>query len=505
MGTSLSSALVLLPAASAVIVSLIVAFVVAGGDNRVERRLHRTRGAVAPQPEPDVATSDIDRRARSPRGHTIPRHWIPYLLFGALPLWWLAGLSFFQWPLIVLPFVYPLIRMGRRIRMPRHFGLWFGFMAWTLISATQLQSSSRVIAFVWRDSFYVASTVLFLVIYNTPERRLPTRAVVNGIAFYWVCIVVSGWFGVLFPTVSLASPAEHIFPHSLLHNTYFYAHVHLQFAQVQHFLGFREGRPQALFAYTNAWGSTFAMTTPFAIGAIGAARSIVWRRLLQVLLVASLVPGVFSLDRGMWLSLGVGVVYAFFRLGARRDRRLAVQIVAIVALLGAVVMVSPLGTLVSGRFSHKTGDTSRLARDVAAQGQVGANPIIGYGAPNQATTVTNTKKAIGTESEIFLLLYSHGVPGLFMAAVWLAYTVFRTGRIRDGDTRLNFWIHTALLVACVQAPYYELSERMPIMFAAAALLYRRIAEYEATPDRPVRRRLRPRPSTPAPLAAGAVV
>ena len=74
-------------------------------------------------------------------------------------------------------------------------------------------------------------------------------------------IVLGGWFGVLFPTVSLASPAEHIFPKSLLHNTYFYSHVHLQFAQVQHFLGFKEGRPQAFFAYTNAWGSTFAMTT----------------------------------------------------------------------------------------------------------------------------------------------------------------------------------------------------------------------------------------------------
>lgn len=118
--------------------------------------------------------------------------------------------------------------------MPGRFGLWFGFMAWTLVSATQLHSGSRVIAFTWRDSFYIASTILFLVIYNSPERRLPTRAVVNGIAFYWFCIVTFGWFGVLFPAVSLASPAEHLFPHSLLHNTYFYSHVHLQFAQIQH-------------------------------------------------------------------------------------------------------------------------------------------------------------------------------------------------------------------------------------------------------------------------------
>lgn len=167
-----------------------------------------------------------------------------------------------------------------------------------------------------------------------------------------------------------------------------------------------------------------------------------------------------------------------------------------VVLLIVVIVVSPLGALVQGRFAHKTGDTSRLARDVAAQAQVSANPIIGYGAPNQAVSVTHTTKSVGTESEIFLLLYSHGVPGLFMAAMWLAYTLLRSGRIRDGDTRLNFWIHTALLVACVQAPYYELTERLPIMFAAAALLYRRIAQYEATPDRVPRRRVRRKPATP---------
>ncbi|MGN6378307.1 MAG: O-antigen ligase family protein [Gaiellales bacterium] len=505
MGTSLSSALQLLPAASVVLCALLVAFLLARGDNTVEER-HRRQG-VAERPSVAVGSEGVRAAARRqllPPGHTVPRRWLPYLIFGALPVWWALGLSFFQWPLIVLPFVYPLVRLGRRLRMPRRFGVWLAFIAWTLVSATQLHSGSRALAFVWRDSFYFAATVLFLFIYNSSERQLPTRRIVNGIAVFWICIVAGGWLGVLFPTVSLASPAEHVFPHSLLHNTYFYAHVHLQLAQVQHFLGFREGRPQALFAYTNAWGSTFAMTTPFAIGAISAARSLAWRRVLQVTLLAAIVPGVFSLDRGMWLSLGVGVVYAFFRLGARGDRKMALEIITLVGLAAVVIVVSPLGGLVSGRFSHKTGDTSRLARDVAAQAQVTANPIFGYGAPNQATQVTHTQKSVGTESEVFLLLYSHGVPGLFLAVVWLAYTVFRSGRIRAGDTRLNFWIHTALLVACVQAPYYELTERTPIMFTAAALLYRRIAQYEATPDRPRRRRAA-RPPRPVPSPAGAAL
>ena len=500
MGTSLSSALQLLPAVSVVVAAMFVAAMLAHGDNRVERRLRQIRG---PLPAPTPVSLPADTRTRHALrrpGHSLPEHWRPYLIFGALPVWWLLGLAFFQWPLIVFPMVYPLARLGRHIRAPRRFGIWLLFIAWTLVSATELRSGSRALAFVWRDPFYLAATVLFLVIYNSSERRLPTRAVVNGIAGYWVAIVAFGWLGVLFPTVALNSPAQHLFPGSMLHNTYFYAHTHLQLAQVQHFLGFREGRPQALFAYTNAWGSTFAMTTPFAIGAIGATRNVLWRRLLKLTMAASLVPAVFSLDRGMWLSLGIGLVYAAFRLGARRESRGALRIVVVIAVLGLVVAVSPLGTLVSGRFSHKTGDTSRLARDVAAQAQVAANPIVGYGSPNQAVATTHTQKSVGTESEVFLLLYSHGVPGLFLMATWLAYLVFRSGRVRDGDTRLHFWIHTALLVACVQAPYYELTERMPIMFAAAALLTRRIAQHEVTPDRP-RRRLARRPApAPTPLA-----
>ncbi|HEU0192581.1 MAG TPA: hypothetical protein VFQ71_00195, partial [Gaiellales bacterium] len=367
--------MVLLPAASVVIAALICGAVLARGDNLAEgrRRLQRLALAAGSHPPSGNGAGPAQRRPRGAR--TVTRRFLPYWLFALLPLWWLAGLSFFQWPLIVAPLVYPLCR-ATGVRAPRRFALWLAFLLMTVLSATQLSSGSRVVAWTWRESFYVASTVLFLFIYNSSERRLPTRALVNALAAFWVMIVIGGWFGVLFPTVSLASPAEHIFPKSLLHNTYFYSHVHLQLAEVQHFLGFKEGRPQALFAYTNAWGSTFAMTMPFALGALTLSPSVVWRRVLLIALAASVVPGVFSLDRGMWLSLGLGIAYATVRLAARHDVRRVVQIVTVVVLTLLLIVVSPLGTLIAGRFSHKTGDTSRLARDQAAQAQVTANPIL---------------------------------------------------------------------------------------------------------------------------------
>jgi hypothetical protein len=344
-----------------------------------------------------------------------------------------------------------------------------------IASGVELQSASRVIAWSWRLSFYLSATVLFLWIYNASRERVPTRAIINGLAGFWVFVIYGGWLAVLYPTLQLHSPAEYIFPHSLLDNTYFYAHVHLQVAQLQRFLGFEEGRPQTFFAYTNAWGSTCAMLTPLALAALAAKPGPVWGRVLKVTLGLSVVPIIFSLNRGLWLSLGFGLAYAAVRFGALRDVQRVMRVLGAVVLVGVVIAFSPLGGLVSGRFTHQTGDTSRLARDQAAQSQVAASPWLGYGAPQQNKAVTHTDKSVGTESEIFLLLYSHGLPALFLYGAWMAYTILRTAKTRSRDSPPIFWVHVALIVAFVQSPYYELTERIPFILVFAALLYRDIA------------------------------
>jgi O-antigen ligase len=163
------------------------------------------------------------------------------------------------------------------------------------------------------------------------------------------------------------------------------------------------------------------------------------------------------------------------RFGALRDMRRVMRVVGAVLVVGALVAITPLGGLVTARFSHKTGDTSRLARDQAAQSQIISSPLLGYGAPQQAVGVTHTNKSVGTESEIFLLLYSHGVPALFLFGGFMAYTVVRTAKQRSRSSPPLFWVQVALLVACLQAPYYELTERVPLMLVFAALLYRDIA------------------------------
>jgi hypothetical protein len=429
-----------------------------------------------------------------PSGWALPRGWQAYAIFGFLPLWWLIGLSAVMWVLIAIPLLATLVIRGG-LRTPRRYGIWLLLLLWMGASGMELTTSGRAVAWAWRGSFYLAGTVLFLYLLNTPERRLPVRSIVNALAFYWILVVIGGWAGVLFPSVEFGSPMEHLLPGSFLHNTYVYEHVHLQFAEIQHFLGFPVGRPETFFAYTNAWGSAFAMLTPFAVCAMTQARSRTWKLVLRFSLAAALVPVVFSLNRGLWLSLGIGIVYAAIRFGLRGDFKLAGKVVAVLMVIGAVLVVSPLGDLAQGRFQHKTGDTGRLQRDQEAQQRLLDSPGLGFGAPLPSSDPSQS--AVGTESEIFLLVFSHGIPGLALWVLWFAYTLFRSARWRSPWA---FWAHVTLLVAMLQVPYYDVTERLPIMLVAAAITYRAMMTApveapepvgEALPARPRRRALVP--------------
>ena len=421
-----------------------------------------------------------------PPGWVLPKGWQAYAIFGLLPLWWLIGLSAIMWVLIALPLGVSLAWRGG-LKAPRRFGIWLLLVMWICASGIELSDPGRMVAWSWRASFYIAGTVIFLYIVNVPEWRLSIRSIVNALSCYWILVVFGGWLGVLFPNVSFPSPMEIVLPHGLLHNTYVYEHVHLQFAEVQHFLGYPVGRPETFFAYTNAWGSSFAMLTPFAICAMSQARAKSWKRTLQITMALSLVPVVFSLNRGLWLSLGIGIVYATIRFAMRGDFRQVGRVAAVIVILAGVVTLSPLGDLAQGRFEHKTGDAGRIQRDQEAQQRLLDSPALGFGAPLPSTDPTQS--SVGTESEIFLLVFSHGIPGLGLWMLWFFYTLFRSARWRSPWA---FWAHVTLLIALIQVPYYEITERLPLMLVAAAITYRAMMrEPEPEPEPVQRRRLRP--------------
>ena len=361
-------------------------------------------------------------------------------------------------------------------------------IAWMIASGFEVQGGQRLLAWGWRLSFFVCGAILLLFIYNIPRRRLPTRSITNALAFYWVIVVIGGWFGVLSPNVQLKSVAESVLPQSVVNNQYVYSHVHLQFAEVQHFLGFPIGRPETFFAYTNAWGSAFAILTPFAIAAVTTTRNRTWRSIL---------------DDQHGRRRGAGGVLAQPRalaVAGRRDhvrRRPAQRQPRL-----------PAGARHRRRHSvHRgaaRGDPAGRPRDQSLQppdrrhrpapARPGRHPagVRTIRCSDTAHRPQNTvagQSSIGTESEVFLLVYSHGIPALALFFIWFAYTLVRSARYRNPDA---FWAHVVILIAMIQSPYYELTERMPLIMVAAAICYRAMADDDLPklrPKLPSRRRV----------------
>ena len=245
-----------------------------------------------------------------------------FLLFlAAYPVLWVLGLAYFMWPLLGIGFV--LAVFGRPpVRVSPGFGIWVLFLMWMLASAIELSSHQRYLLFSWRAIIYLTATALFLWVYNAAEDQLHADTVARALTVLFAVAVVGGVLGVIDPTASMDSLAQHLLPRSWLSNTTAYAYVHPALAQIQFkALGHPIGRPMAPFAYTNQWAATVGVLMPFAVITTLRSRPGVTRHALVALLALSVVPIVVSLNRGLWIALAVGVVYVCLRLAAIGYRR----------------------------------------------------------------------------------------------------------------------------------------------------------------------------------------
>jgi O-antigen/teichoic acid export membrane protein len=399
----------------------------------------------------------------------LPRGWEAWVLFAGLPIWWLLGLQPFIWPLLTLPMLLALL-VRRTVRVPRGFGIWIVLLTWMLLSGSQLETGNQMLAFAQRMSVYIAATVLFLYVFNASEQRLPTRSILRALTAYWVVFAVGGWLGVLYPNGSYSTLAETVLPASLTSNSYVHELVHIKFAQPMDMLGYTVGRTSIFFDYTNRWGSMYALLFPVVLLTLRGIRSPFWRHALIAAMALSAVPFVFSLDRTAWGSLAVGLVYAAVRFGVRGHARGLAGLAALFALVGALIVTTPLGDMVNGRFtSEQNSNAGRAAlyRETIDRGM--QQPVLGYGGPRDSL-ISPLYPATGTQSEYFLLFFSHGIPGLVLY-VWFFVLALRRAHRRRSE--LAFWLTISLIMFLLQAPFYEMATpQIQIMMALIALLYR---------------------------------
>ena len=412
----------------------------------------------------------------------LPR-WPLLALYLGFPVWWLLGLGPFIWPVLAVPMLGALVLRGR-IRFPAGFGLWFGFLVWMLGSGIELDSSARVLGWAYRASLYLSATVAFLYVYNSPRDRLPPRTISFVLTGFWAFVVIGGYLGLAFPHGSFGTPVEHFMPQSLLANGFVQAMVHPAFAQTAGASLGVAPRPQAPFTYTNEWGGNFALLVPMVLTAMSQTRSGGGRILLALLLPVGLVPAALSLNRGLFLSLGAGLVYAALRYAIRGRVKAMIGITVVVAVAGAVFAVLPVKQLLTERLTNSSTNQTRASLYAEARDRVAASPLLGYGAP-RPSEVGGTSPAVGTQGQLWMVLFSHGIPG---AALFVSFYLWAVWRTRRALTPPWFWAHVTLVIGLVQLPIYGMlpAELSTVMVAIAMAL----REEEALARRPAPARRR---------------
>jgi O-antigen ligase len=389
--------------------------------------------------------------------------WPLYLLFVGFPLWWVLGLAGFVWIFLAVPMLLALAR--GRVRAPRGFGLWLGFLLWMVGSALKLDSSGRLIGFAFRAGLYLSATVLFLYVYNASRRTLPPRRVALIMTAFWVVVVAGGFLGLRFPEGHFSTPTQKLLPGSLVANEFVYDLVHPSFAQVNE-AGRVVPRPQAPFPYTNQWGASFALLLPFVLYALTQVRQGSRRGLIVLALFASLVPVFLSLNRGLWVSLGFGLLYAALRFALRGRLKALLAVLLLIAVAGQVAVALPLDKLLN-QTKQESNETRRGLYQASVEETL-QSPLFGYGAPRPSGDPY--APSVGTQGQLWMVLFSHGFPGLMLFLAWFIWAAWRT---RSSETPVQLWTHTVLLIAIVQLPFYGmLPAAIHVVMVAAAVSLR---------------------------------
>lgn len=440
----------------------------------------RVAGPPAPSPE------------EQPWGHELPT-WPLTVLFGAFPLLWLLGLAGFAVPLTALPMLGVLL-LRKGVRVPARFGLLLLFLVWMVVAATQLDTPGRMIGFVFQFLNYASATVFFVYVYNCSRRALPLWRAVGLMVLFWIWVVAGGYLGVLVPNGSISTPMQSLLPGSIVGNDYVNQLVHPRFAEVQRPWGAPHAyeRPSAPFPYTNAWGSHFALLVPFVLLYVRTAAARWRRNAVLILLIAALVPAFSTLNRGMFLAVGVGIVYAAVRFGARGQVRWLAAVLALLLIGLATASALGVGQTIGSRTEYSSTNTGRATIYREAFERTLASPLVGHGAPRPSRTLDIS---VGTQGEIWYIMFSFGFVALALFCGWLWSLALRT-RSAPG---VLLWLHVVTVMAGFMIFYYGLDgTQLVVVFMAAALVFRETSVWSAAiPRRPPARTVAPRRSRTA--------
>ncbi|MDR7279330.1 hypothetical protein [Catenuloplanes atrovinosus] len=404
------------------------------------------------------------------------------------PVWWALGLGVLIFPILAVPMTVLLIRgaaRGRPVRMPPGFAWWLLFLVVVVISIGALgadpagtvpeRASARIVGVAFRLVQYLSLTVLLIYAGNLTERELPRRRLVGLLGWLFVVTVAGGLLGVFAGHFAFTSPVELALPAGIRNKGFVQSMVHPYAAQIMDVVGETRPRPAAPWGYTNTWGNNFCLLAGFFV--VATRRH---RLFAAICLVIALIPVVESLNRGLWIGLGVSVLYVALRSGRIA---LLLGVLAASALLVLVILVSPLGSTVTARLDNGKSDGVRSFLVGRALDGVLHSPVIGYGSTRTTIGGRNSiavgessacercgNFTVGGNGQLWQLLYAHGLTG---TVAYLGFFAQGLWRFRRDRSPAGIAASCAIVASFAATLWYNaLVTPLAFLFLAYALLWR---------------------------------
>lgn len=333
--------------------------------------------------------------------------------------------------------------------VPAGFGVWLLFLAWMIVSVIGIDSGGRMIGFTYRAMLYLAITVAFIYVYadrNTFTLERTTRFIVG----FWFALVAGGYLGMLWPLFSLKTPMYYALPSGLLSNDFVSEMAIRRFTQYDpDAYKVVPPRPSAPFAYTNGWGNAYSILTPIVIAhAVEYLRGRRRTALLAVVAVSA-VPALLSLNRGMFIGLGIAAVYIAARGAARGNVRILGGIIVSFLMTLLLLAVLPVRSRLDDRLATNSSTDGRTSLYNETISRAMESPIFGFGGPRPSTTPW--LPSVGTHGHVWTLLISHGVPAVILFMAWLVVMFHHTAAHRGP---VGLAVNAGVLVLLVEIFYY---------------------------------------------------
>jgi hypothetical protein len=376
--------------------------------------------------------------------------WPLVAMFALMPLWWVLGAWYFAWPFLGLLLAALLVIRGV-VAWPTGTTCWLIFLGIVTVSATRLEKATALLTFGLRLGHLITAFVVGLYVYNVARQQTPWRRIAHPLCCFWLAMVVLGWSGVVAPTFGMPSPVEVLLPHGIASERFILDITHLDTTEYNALGAHPIYRPAAPWPYTNNWGTAYSFLVPFVVAYVTSVRRGAMRVVLLVSLPVSLVPAFMTLNRGMFIGLGIGLAYLLGREAIKGRVRLVLPVVGLVLCAWIATLFIPVGDLISNRTSTTDTTYDRLDLYIHTWDAVLRSPLLGFGQPSSVDT-THAAEPLGTQGLIWQVLYSHGIPAT--VCVYVLFLLIAR-RMAAAVSPAGLWLSTLPVIAVVVTPFYS--------------------------------------------------